>query len=110
MADQTPTVLPKPTLQTSTAITPTDHEQIVALASWLCMAIGVLLSMARLYVRWPLNVLAGKDDIAYTIAILFAIAQTAIMVNAVRKGFGKVESELHEWQVLSNLKVSPILV
>lgn len=64
MADQTPTALPKPTLQTSTAITPTDHGQLVALASWLCMAIGTLLSMARLYVRWPLNVLAGKDDIA----------------------------------------------
>jgi hypothetical protein len=110
MADETQVPLPKPTLQVSTAITGTDHGQIVILASCICLAIGILLSIARVYVRWPLNVMAGKDDVAYAVAICLAIAQTAITVNAVQKGFGKVESELSEWQVVATSKVCPIFL
>lgn len=109
MADQTQAVLPRPTLQTSTAITATDHGQIVVLASLLCVAIGVLLSIARVYIRWPLNVLAGKDDIAYAVAMVTAAVQTAVTVSAVQRGFGKVDSDLSEWQMISTSKVSPTL-
>lgn len=83
MADETQAQPPKPTLRTSTAITATDHGQVVVLASCTCLAIGISLSIARVYVRWPLNVLAGKDDVAYAVAMFAAVVQTAITVNAV---------------------------
>jgi hypothetical protein len=108
MKDEMQAPLPKPTLQASTAITATDHGQIVVLASCICLAIGILLSIARVYVRWPLNVMAGKDDLAYAVAMCLATAQTAITINAVQRGFGKVESELSEWQVVNTSKVSTI--
>ena len=101
---------PKPTLQVSTAITTTDHGQIVVLAGWLCLAIGTSLSMARIYIRWPLNVLAGKDDIAYSVSVLFAFVQTAVIIDAVRRGFGRVAPELEDWQVVRISKVSTISV
>jgi hypothetical protein len=105
MADYSQPAPPKPTLQVSTAITATDHGQIVVLAGWLCLAIGTLLSMARVYVRWPLNVLAGKDDIAYAISFL-TVVQTAVTIDAVGRGFGKVERELDDEQVGRISKVS----
>ena len=73
MENETQAHLPKPTLQTSTAITATDHGKIVVLASCIWLAIGIQLSIARAYVRWPLNVLAGKDDVAYAVAVLTAM-------------------------------------
>lgn len=106
MADQSQPAPSKPTLQVSTAITATDHGQIVVLAGWLCLAIGTLLSMARIYVRWPLNVLAGKDDTAYAISFFFAVVQTAVTIDAVGRGFGRVERELQDWQVARISKVS----
>ena len=106
MADQSQPAPPKPTLQVSTAITATDHGQIVVLAGWLCLTIGTLLSIARVYVRWPLNVLAGKDDIAYAVSFLLAAIQTAVTIDAVRRGFGRVERELEDWQVARISKVS----
>lgn len=110
MAGETKDASAKPTLQVSTAITATDHGQIVVLAGWLCLTIGTLLSIARVYVRWPLNVLAGKDDIAYTVSMVFAIIQTAVTIDAVRRGFGRVESESADWQILSTSKVSAMHV
>lgn len=83
MADQPQPAPAKPTLQVTTAITATDHGQIVVLAGWLCLAIGTVLSMARVYVRWPLNVLAGKDDITYAVSFLLAVIQSAVTIDAV---------------------------
>lgn len=62
--------------------------------------------MARIYVRWPLNVLAGKDDIAYAVSFFLAVVQTAVTIDAVGRGFGKVERELKDWQVARISKVS----
>jgi hypothetical protein len=106
MSDTTLSAPPIPTLQLSTAVTPTDHGQIIALVGWLCFTAGVLLSLVRIYIRWPLNMLAGKDDITYAISALFAIVQTAITINAVSKGLGRTESELEEDEVISAAKVS----
>jgi hypothetical protein len=102
-ADHTP---PIPTLQLSTAVTATDHGQIIALVAWLCFTAGILLSLVRLYIRWPLNRLAGKDDVTYAVSVLFAIVQTAITINAVSKGLGRTESELEGKQVIDAAKVS----
>ncbi|KAM0719561.1 hypothetical protein Q7P37_003691 [Cladosporium fusiforme] len=85
---------PKPTLEVSTAITEIDHGPIVVLVAWLCFTAGILLSVVRAYIRWPLHALAGKDDIAYAVSTVFAIVQTAITLRAVRLGFGEKESEL----------------
>lgn len=106
MADETQAAPPRPTLQVSTAINPTDHGQVVVLAGWICLLIGIVLSAVRVYVRWPLNALAGKDDIAYTTAFLLAIIQTAITLDAVKKSFGRVEIELEESQAAHTAKVS----
>ena len=106
MASATDVPPPKPTLQLSTAITETDHGQIVVLVAWLCFTAGVLLSLVRVYIRWPLNALAGKDDVAYAVSALFAIIQTAITINAVNNGFGRTESELGGSQVVDAAKVS----
>jgi hypothetical protein len=97
---------PIPTLQPSTAVTPTDHGQIIALVGWLCFTAGVLLSLVRVYIRWPLNMLAGKDDITYAISALFAIVQTAITINAVGNGLGRTEFELEGNQAINAAKVS----
>lgn len=97
---------PKHTLQVSTAITSTDHGQIVVLAAWLCFTAGVLLSAVRIYIRWPLSALAGKDDLAYAVSTLLAIIQTALILNAVGRGFGKTEDDLEEWQAVATAKVS----
>ena len=97
---------PKPTLQVSTAVTATDHGQIVVLVAWLCFTAGLLLSLVRVYIRWPLNALAGKDDGAYAVSAIFAIIQTAITINAVSNGFGRTESELSDTQVVDAAKVS----
>lgn len=105
MADSATTAVP--TLQVSTAVTDTDHGQIVVLAAWLCFTAGVLLSAVRVYIRWPLNALAGKDDYAYAISFLLAIVQTAVTVNAVKNGFGRTESELDGRQAIDAAKVSP---
>ena len=105
MANQSQPAPPKPTLLVSTAITATDHGQIVVLAGWLCLAVGTLLTMSRVYVQWPLNVLAGKDDIAYAVSFFIAAIQTAVTINAVRRGFGRVERELEDGQIASTAKV-----
>lgn len=97
---------PIPTLQLSTAVTATDHGQIVVLIAWLCFTAGILLSLVRVYIRWPLSALAGKDDATYAVSALFAIIQTAITINAVSKGFGRTESELDGTQVVNAAKVS----
>ena len=101
--DDAPTI---PTLELSTAVTATDHGQIIAVVAWLCFTAGVLLSLVRVYIRWPLNMLAGKDDVTYAVSALFAIVQTAITINAVSKGLGRTHSELEEAQVVDAAKVS----
>jgi hypothetical protein len=106
MSGATLSAPPIPTLQPSTAVTPTDHGQIIALVGWLCFTAGILLSLVRVYIRWPLNMLAGKDDITYAISALFAIVQTAITINAVSKGLGRTESELEGDQAIGAAKVS----
>ena len=108
MADQPQPAPSKPTLQVSTAVTATDHARIVVLAGWLCLAIGTVLSMARVYVRWPLNVLAGKDYIAYAVSFLLAVIQSAVTIGAVGRGFGRVERELESWQDARISKVRTI--
>ncbi|KAM0702890.1 hypothetical protein Q7P35_010322 [Cladosporium inversicolor] len=104
MSSATDVPPPKPTLQLSTAVTATDHGQIVVLVAWLCFTAGVLLSLVRVYIRWPLNALAGKDDVAYAVSALLAIIQTAITINAVNNGFGRTESELGGSQVVDAAK------
>ena len=109
MSDSTDVAPPLPTLLLSTAVTPTDHGQIVVLVAWLCFTAGILLSMVRLYIRWPLNALAGKDDLTYAISTVFAIVQTAITINAVGKGFGRIQRELNPAQVVAAAKVSRVV-
>ena len=106
MSSATDVPPPKPTLQLSTAVTATDHGQIVVVVAWLCFTAGVLLSLVRVYIRWPLNALAGRDDVAYAVSTLFAIIQTAITINAVNNGFGRTGSELSGLQVVDAAKVS----
>jgi hypothetical protein len=106
MSSATNVAPPIPTLQSSTAVTPTDHGQIIVLVAWLCFTAGVLLSLVRVYIRWPLNALAGKDDAAYAVSALCAIVQTAITINAVSKGLGRTEAELEEVQMIDAAKVS----
>ena len=97
---------PIPTLQLSTAVTATDHGQIIVLVAWLCFTAGILLSLVRLYIRWPLNRLAGKDDVTYAVSALFAIVQPSIVINAVSGGLGRTDSELERKQVIDAAKVS----
>lgn len=106
MSSATDVPPPKPTLELSTAVTATDHGQIVVLVAWLCFTAGLLLSLVRVYIRWPLNALAGKDDGAYAVSAILAIIQTAVTINAVSNGFGRTESELSDTQVVDAAKVS----
>jgi hypothetical protein len=106
MSSATDVAQPIPTLRFSAAVTPTDHGQIIVLVAWLCFTAGILLSLVRVYIRWPLNALAGKDDAAYAASALVAIIQTAITIDAVSKGLGRTDLELEEGQVVDAAKVS----
>lgn len=99
-------VMSIPKLQVSDAVTATDHGKLVVLAAWLCLTAGILLSAARVYIRWPLNALAGKDDVIYAAAMALAIVQTAITLHAVENGFGRTETELSRHQSIYAAKVS----
>jgi len=107
MSSATEASPPLSTLQLSTAVTATDHGQIVVLVAWLSFTAGILLSFVRVYIRWPLNALAGKDDATYAVSFLLATIQTAITINAVSKGFGRMESDLDVTQVINAAKVGP---
>lgn len=104
MAGSAATAVPR--LELSTAVTDVDHGQVVALAAWLCFTAGVLLSVVRVYIQWPLNALVGKDDYAYAVSFGLTIVQTAVTVNAVRNGFGKTGYELDRRQAIDVAKVS----
>lgn len=96
---------PVPTLLVSDAVTPDDHGKIVVLVGWLCLIAGVLCTLARLQIRWPLPALAGTDDYLCAIAAVFAIVQTAVTFRAVGDGFGKTERDLGPNQVVNVEKV-----
>lgn len=108
MSNSDSAAAPVPTLTVSTAVTPTDHGKVVVLAAWLSFTAGLLLSAARAYIRWPLHRLAGKDDAVYAIATVLAVVQTAITINAVDRGFGKIESDLPPQRAITIAKVSRI--
>lgn len=94
-----------PTLLVSDAVTPTDHGKIVVLVGWLCMIAGVLCTLARLQIRWPLPALAGRDDYTCAVAACLAIVQTAVTFHAVDDGFGKTEGDLSPRQTVNVEKV-----
>ena len=96
---------PVPTLLVSSAVTPDDHGKIVLVVGWLCLIAGVLCTLARLQIRWPLPALAGTDDYLCAAAAGLAIVQTAVTFRAVDDGFGKTESNLGPKQVVNVEKV-----
>ncbi|KAK5698452.1 hypothetical protein LTR17_023656 [Elasticomyces elasticus] len=89
---------PIPTLIVSTAVTDTDHAKIVSVAGWLCMVAGVLCTLARIYIRWPLRLLSGWDDVLCLVATLVAVIQTAVVLRLADTGFGQTEDELRQGQ------------
>lgn len=100
---------PTPTLLVSTAITPDDHGKIVVLAGWLCLIAGVLCTLARLQIRWPLPALAGTDDYFCAVAAVLAIVQTAVTFHAVDDGFGRTERDLGLNQRVNVEKVRQVM-
>ena len=101
---------PVPTLLVSTAVTDDDQGKIVVLAGWLCLIAGVLCTLARLQIRWPLPALAGTDDYLCAAATALAIVQSAVTFHAVDEGFGKTERDLGPAQVKNVQKVSLVMV
>lgn len=96
---------PVPTLLVSTAVTPDDHGKIVVVVGWLCLIAGVLCTLARLQIRWPLPALAGKDDYICAAAAVLAIVQTAVTFHEVDNGFGRTENNLAPQQRVHVQKV-----
>jgi hypothetical protein len=95
-----------PTLEVSTAITTTDHGQIVVVFAWLSFTAGVMISAVRMQVRWPSNSRAGKDDIACAVSTMVAFVQTAIVLNTIRNGLGRIGTDLGAEQAMRIAKVS----
>ncbi|KAK4896489.1 hypothetical protein LTR27_005705 [Elasticomyces elasticus] len=87
-----------PTLIVSTAVTDTNHAKIVTVAGWLCMVAGVLCTLARIQIRWPLRSLVGWDDALCFVATLVAVIQTTIVLRLAETGFGRTENELRQSQ------------
>jgi hypothetical protein len=106
MTDSAGTGSTAPTLEVSTAITPTDHGQIVVVFAWLSFTAGVMISAVRMQVRWPSNSRAGKDDIACAVSTMLAFVQTAIVLNTVRNGLGRMGTDLGAGQAMRIAKVS----
>ncbi|KAK5118989.1 hypothetical protein LTR62_000200 [Meristemomyces frigidus] len=94
MSDPAP---PAHTLTVTAAVTPTDHAALITLACWLCLVAGVLCTMMRVHLRWPLRSLAGADDILCGVTTLLAIVQTSIVLRAAaRDGLGRTANELSQ--------------
>jgi hypothetical protein len=106
MADSTGTGNAVPTLEVSTAITATNHGQIVVVFAWLSFTAGVMISAVRMQVRWPSNSIAGKDDLACAVSTVTAFVQTAVILNTVRNGFGRTGTDLGDAQAMRIAKVS----
>jgi hypothetical protein len=106
MADSTGTGVAVPTLEVSTAVTATDHGQIVVVFAWLSFTAGVMVSAVRMQIRWPSNSVAGKDDLACAVSTVIAFVQTAFILNTVRNGFGRVHTDLGDAQAMGIAKVS----
>lgn len=96
---------PVPTLLVSTAVTPDNHGKIVVTVGWLCLIAGVLCTLARLQIRWPLPALAGKDDYICALAAVWAIIQTAVTFREVDHGFGETSGNLAPQQRVNVEKV-----
>jgi hypothetical protein len=95
-----------PALEVSTAITATDHGQLVVLFAWLSFTAGVLISAVRVQIRWrPSNSIAGKDDLACAISTGIAFVQTAVTLITVRNGFGRIGLDLEDAQAMNIAKV-----
>jgi hypothetical protein len=106
MADSTGTGNIVPTLEVSTAITATNHGQIVVVLAWLSFTAGVMISAVRMQVRWSSNSIAGKDDLACAVSTVIAVVQTAVILNTVRNGFGRTGTDLGDAQAMGIAKVS----
>ena len=106
MADSIEASNAVPPLEISNAITASDHGQLVVLFAWLSFTAGVLISAVRVQIRWPSNSTAGKDDLACAISTGVAFVQTAIVLNTVRNGFGRIASDLDDVQATKIAKVS----
>ncbi|KAK8163612.1 hypothetical protein BC567DRAFT_298304 [Phyllosticta citribraziliensis] len=82
-------------LYNSTASTPTntvgtteDRGLFVNIAASLLLGSLVFLTALRLSIRYPFSLLFGSDDAANVLSMICAVAQTTLILLAVRKGLG----------------------
>lgn len=105
MADSTAAGDAVPTLEVSNAITASDQGQMVVVFAWLSFTAGVMISAVRMQVRWPSNSRAGKDDLACAVSTMVAFVQTAVVLNTIRNGFGRIGTDLGDGQAMVIAKV-----
>lgn len=80
---------PVPSWEFSTAITQDRHGAYLMVVSILGLIASVLVLCNRLIIRWPWSELLGNDDGVCIAATVTAVAQSAILLGAVREGLGE---------------------
>lgn len=117
-----------PQLEMSTTVNDSDRGTIIQIVCWLCLVMSILFYSARLRIRWPLRSLFGQDDAACSAASVsifafpcgrehladillscakaFSVVQSAIVLLARYRGFGRRQDDLSEERVVFIQKVS----
>ncbi|KAK7543343.1 hypothetical protein IWX49DRAFT_600547 [Phyllosticta citricarpa] len=88
-------------LYNSTASSPTntiktvgDRSLFVNIAASLLLGSLIFFTALRLSIRYPFSLLFGSDDAANVLSMICAIAQTTLILLAVRKGLGQHVDDL----------------
>ncbi|KAK8231373.1 hypothetical protein HDK77DRAFT_485580 [Phyllosticta capitalensis] len=88
-------------LNNSTAPSPTnsvgttdDRGLFVSIAASLLLGSLVFFTALRLSIRYPFALLFGSDDAANVLSMICAVAQTSLILLAVRKGLGQHVDDL----------------
>ena len=75
-------------------VTDNDHGPYVVICAWVMMCFFTISVLTRLLTRVIPVVVAGIDDVLCGVAMLFAIAQTAVIHVSARHGLGQRQDEL----------------
>jgi len=78
------------------AITDDNHGGLVVITSWIMMCFFVVCVSARLATRYVYVMAGGIDDVLIGVAMLFGIAQTAVIHRSASTGLGQHQDTLSD--------------
>lgn len=78
------------------AVTDDNHGAYVVISGWILMCLFVVCVSTRLATRFTYVMAGGIDDILVGVAMLFGVAQTAVIHRSASNGLGQHQDSLSE--------------